>query len=134
MIAGIILGISVLTLLQFFVTYCHSVIEESKSHELSEYARELSSISARTARPDQFKRLRELLALCPEPGGDIYKVRAVAAYFRLLASARSLLSKVTPEAAQWIDSECGGCAYVVAVALDRRIAYNKLLMAQQTGE
>jgi hypothetical protein len=36
-----------------------------------------------------------------------------------------------PALVQWIELERGGCAYVAAVTLDRRIAYNRVLMARQ---
>jgi len=35
------------------------------------------------------------------------------------------------ERADWAESERNACAYFAAVALDRRIAYNRDLMAQQ---
>ena len=133
MIAGLIVAISFLTLLQFFVSYCHSLIAESQSHELSEYAREISGVTARSARGDHFQRLLQLLAICPESGDDLHRVRAVTAYYGLLSLVRLLLNWGTPAVSQWIDEERGGCAYVVAVALDRRISYSRMLMAQQAG-
>ncbi len=134
MIAALIFVISFVTLLQFFVSYCHSLISASRSHELSEHAREISGITARrTVRGDQFKRLQQLLALCPEPGGDSNQVRALSAYFGMLGLVNTLLSSIAPTATQWIEAERGGCAYVAAVALDRRIAYNRMLMAQQSS-
>jgi hypothetical protein len=133
MIAILIFGISILTLLQFFVSYCHSLIAESRGYELSEQAREISGITARAARGDQFRRLLQLIALCPEPGGDKGQVRAVSLYFGLLGLVRMLFGWVRPAVTKWIDSERGGCAYVAAVMLDRRIAYSRVLMAQQMG-
>ncbi|MBZ5660932.1 MAG: hypothetical protein LAO08_11040 [Acidobacteriia bacterium] len=133
MIAALILAISLLTLLQFFVSYCHSVIAASRRLELSEQAREISGITSRTVRGDQFKRLVQLLALCPEPGGDSTQVRALSAYFNMLGLVRMALSWAAPSALQWIETERGGCAYVAAVALDRRIKYSRMLMAQQAG-
>ena len=134
MIAALIFAISFLTLLQFFVSYCRSMIAESRSHELSDHAREISGVTSKTVRGDQFKRLLQLLALCPEPYGDSGQVRALSTYFSMLDLARMLLSRVAPSAVQWIEAERGGCAYVAAVALDRRIARNRLLMAQQAGQ
>jgi Na+-transporting methylmalonyl-CoA/oxaloacetate decarboxylase gamma subunit len=134
MIAGLIFVISFLTLLQFFVSYCRSLIAESRSHDLSEHAREISGVTSKTVRGDQFKRLLQLLAMCPESYGDSGQVHALSTYFSMLDLARMLLSRVAPSAAQWIESERGGCAYVAAVALDRRIARNRLLMAQQAGQ
>jgi hypothetical protein len=133
MIALLIFGISILTLLQFFVSYCHSLIAESLGYELSEQAREISGVTAHSARGDQFRRLVQLIALCPEPGGDRRQVRAVSLYFRLLGLVHMLFGWTEPGVAKWIDSERGGCAYVAAVVLDRRIAYSRVLMAQQMG-
>ena len=133
MIASLIFVISFLTLLQFFVSYSRSVIAELRGHELSEQARELCGLTARTVAGDQFRRLQQLIALCPEPGGDGFEVRAVALYFRLLGLVRNLLSGVIPSAAPWIEAERGGCAYAAAVVLDRRIAYNRMMMTQQAS-
>ncbi len=47
MIAILIFGISFLTLLQFFVSYCHSLIAESRAYELSEQGREISPYRSR---------------------------------------------------------------------------------------
>jgi len=133
MIAVLIFAVSFLTTLQFFVSYCHSLIEESRGHTLSVYAREISGVTRGTARGDQFNRLLQLLALCPEPGGDANQVRAVSTYFSLLSLGRMLMNWATPGAAQWIEAERGGCAYVVAVILDRRITYSRTLLAQQSS-
>ncbi len=133
MIAFLIFVISFLTLLQFFVSYCRSLIAESREHVLSEQAREICGLTPRAESGNQFRRLVQLLALCPDPGGDGGKMMAMNGYFRLLGVARRLSQRVIPSAASWIESECGGCAYVAAVALDRRIAYNRMLMAQQSS-
>jgi hypothetical protein len=133
MIAILIFGISVLTLLQFFVSYCHSLIAESRGHELSEQGREIAGVNGRSVRGDQFRRLLQLIALCPEPGDDNSQVRAVSLYFGLLGVVRILFGWIEPAVARWIDSERGGCAYVAAVVLDRRIAYNRVLMARQVS-
>jgi CBS domain containing-hemolysin-like protein len=133
MIATLIFVISFLTLLQFFVSYSRSVIAELRGHELSEQARELCGLTAKTVAGEQFRRLQQLIALCPETGGDGFEVRAVALYFRLLGLVRNLLSGVIPSAAPWIEAERGGCAYAAAVVLDRRIAYSRMMMRQQTS-
>jgi hypothetical protein len=133
MTAAIIFAISLLTLLQFFVSYCHSLIAESRSYELSEYAREISGVTARTAHGDQFKRLLQLLALCPDPGGDTNQVRAVSMYFKLVSLARAVCAWAAPGLTEWMQSERGECAYVLAVVLDKRIAYNRMLMSEQVS-
>lgn len=126
--------ISLVTLLQFFVSYTRSVIAESRTYELSGETREMCGISARTVAGDQFQRLSQLVALCPEPGGDLNGVRAVSLYFRLLGVARRLSGWAIPAAISWIEAERGGCAYATAVVLDRRIAHNRMMMAQQASQ
>ncbi len=133
MIAAMIFGISFLTLLQFFVSYSRSLIAESRDHELSEQAREICGLTAKTVAGDQFVRLLALIALCPEPGGDSFQVRVVASYFHLLGLVRILLSRAIPSVVSWIEAERGGCAYAAAVVLDRRIAYNRMIMTQQSS-
>ncbi len=133
MIAAMIFVISFLTLLQFFVSYSRSLIAASRGHELSEQAREICGVTAQTVAGDQFRRLLALIALCPEPGDDGFQVRVVALYFHFLGLVRIVLSRAIPSAASWIEEERGGCAYAVAVALDRRIAYNRMMMTQQAS-
>jgi hypothetical protein len=134
MIAAMIFVISFLTLLQFFVSYSRSLIAASRGHELSEQAREICGLTAKTVGGDQFRRLLALIALCPEPGGDSFQVRVVALYFHLLGLVQILLNRAIPSAAPWIEAERGGCAYAAAVVLDRRIAYNRMMVAQQASQ
>jgi hypothetical protein len=133
MIAGMIFALSILTLLQFFVSYSRSLIAESQTHALSEQAREICGLTAAAVSGDQFLRLQQLIALCPEPGGDSMEVRAVCLYFRMLGLMRIVLSWTNPAAAPWIEAERGGCAHAAAVVLDRRIAYSRMMIAQQTS-
>ena len=133
MIAAMIFLISFLTLLQFFVSYSRSLIAESRGIELSEQAREICGVYARRVPADQFQRLLQLIALCPKTAGDGNKVVVVAAYFRLLGLVRQMSERFIPSVATWIEAERGGCAYVAAVVLDRRIAYSRMMMAQQSS-
>ena len=132
MIPALIFVVSLLTLLQFFVSYSRSVIAESKGHELSGEIREICGLTARPLAGDQFRHVSQLIDLCPESGGSVNNVRAVLVYFYLLGLARSFSDWAIPSAAPWIEAEQGGCAYAAAVVLDRRIAYNRLMVAQQT--
>jgi len=129
MIAGLIFGVSSLTLLQFFVSYSRSIIAESRGHRLSEQAREICGIKTNSPAVEHFGRLSQLIALCPEVGDDGFKVRTVAVYFYLLGFAKTILSWAFPAANPWIEAERGGCAYVAAVVLDRRIAHNRMIVA-----
>jgi hypothetical protein len=129
MIATFICGVSSLTLLQFFVSYSRSIIAESRGHRLSEQAREICGITTSSLAGEHFGRLNQLIALCPEVGDDEFKVKAVAVYFYLLGAAKTILSWAIPSASSWIEAERGGCAYVAAVVLDRRIAHNRMIVA-----
>ncbi len=75
MIAALIFGTSFVGLLEFFVIYCRSLIAASRGHELSEQAREICGIGARALGGEQFRRLVQLIGLCPTPGGDSFDVR-----------------------------------------------------------
>ena len=100
---------------------------------LSEQAREISGVTSRTVRGDQFKRLLQLWLCVAEPAGDTNQVRAVATYFDMLGLVRAMFRGIAPSVLGWIDAERGGCTYVAAVVLDRRIAYTRMLMAQQAS-
>ena len=134
MIPGLIFVLLFLTLLQFFVSYSHSLMVQSRSYELSEQAREICGFTAKTVAGDQFLRLQQLIALCPDPGGDAFEIRATALYFHLLGLACMLLNRTIPSVDHWIEKERGGCAYVAAVALDRRIVYSRMMMTQQESQ
>ena len=131
MIAALILVISVAALLQFFVSYCRSLVASCSGVDLSEDARELTGIRHRAVLAQEFPRLILLVGLCPERSDDRFDVRAVRWYYRLLSLFRAVLRSPAPSVAEWAESERNACAYFAAVALDRRIAYNRDLMAQQ---
>ena len=135
MMPAMIFAISLLTLLQFFLSYTRSLIAECRGQELSEQTREICGFNARTARGDQFPRLLQLIELCPENSGDGFRVRAVTLYFQMLRLADLLFRwLMIPSAAVWVEAEQGCCTYAAAVALDRRIAHNRTIMAQQATQ
>jgi len=133
MIAVLIFVISVVTLLQFFVSYSRSLIVESRRHTLSGDTLQICGMTAGKMAGDQFQRLVQLIALCPEPGAEGRRVQTVSVYFKLLGFARLILNWAIPSVARWIEAEREGCAYVAAVVLDRRIAYTRVMMAEQAG-
>jgi len=133
MIAAIIFVISRMTRLQFFVSYSRSLIAESQAQKLSDETREICGITAKSPAGDQFQRFLQLIALCPDSGEDGTKMFMVTAYYRLLAAVHAVSRWLIPASAAWIESERSGCAYAVAVALDRRIAHNRRMMAMQSS-
>ena len=130
-VALVIFAVSPLASLQFFAWYCHSLIAKSRGVDLSQYVREISGVTPRTVRGDQFVRLRQLIALCPEPGGDCHKLRAMSVYFEMLGFVMGMLSRAFPAASKWIEQERSGCTYAAAVVLDGRIAYSRTLISRQ---
>ncbi len=131
MIAALIFVVSLAALLQFFVSYCRSLIAACGKKELSEQAREVTGIHSHQVKAEEFGRLVQLVQLCPEPGDDTTQLRAVRIYYGLLSVARAIARKMAPTVSRWAELEREGCAYFAAVALDHRIAYSRDLMAQQ---
>lgn len=131
MIAALILVVSLAALLQFFVSYCRSLIAASSGEELSSQTREIAGIAGRRVPGDDFPRLVQLAELCPESGHDRNRLRAVGAYFHMVSLLRSLMTSLAPAVALWAEAERQACSYFAAVALDRRISHSRDLMAQQ---
>jgi hypothetical protein len=130
MMAGIILACSVVLLLQFFVSYCRSLIAVSSKRVLSAEVKDVTGIQ-RFASGDDFKRVMQLLQLCPERPEDRNGVQAIGAYFRLLNFLRSTVARIVPSMQTWTELERGHCAYFAAVALERRISFSRDMLAQQ---
>ena len=130
MIAGIILACSVVFLLQFFVSYCRSLIAASSKQALSPEVRDVTGITS-SATGEDFARVVQLLRLCPESPEDRSRVQAVGAYFALLNFVRSTIAKAMPALRAWTETERSHCAYFAAVALERRIAFSRDMLAQQ---
>jgi hypothetical protein len=130
MMAGIILVCSVALLLQFFVSYCRSLIAASIRQPLSAEVQDVTGIKD-TAAGEDFERVVQLLHLCPDRPEDRGGVQAIGAYFALLGVVRATVAKLIPKLHAWTDMERGQCTYFAAVTLDRRIAFSRDMFAQQ---
>jgi hypothetical protein len=130
MMAALILMISVAAMLQFFVSYCRSLIAASARRTLSVDVQDVVGFQ-QTASGDDYQRVMQYLYLCPERREDRSGIQAVDAYFRLLSAVESTLGKLVPALKSWTASERSMCAYFAAVALDRRIAYSRDMLAEQ---
>jgi hypothetical protein len=130
MMAGIILVCSLVFLLQFFVSYCRSLIAASIKHPLSAEVQDVTGIK-NAAAGDDFDRVVQLLQLCPDRPEDRSGIQAIGAYFGLLGFVRSTLAKIIPSLRTWTESERGLCTYFAAVTLERRIAFSRDMFAQQ---
>lgn len=130
MMAAIILACSVIFLLQFFVSYCRSLISASVKESLSEEVREVAGIG-RDASADDFLRVVQLLHLCPERPEERGEIKAVGVYFRVLGFLRATIARLVPSIQGWADLERGQCTHFAAVVLGRRITFSRNLLAQQ---
>lgn len=130
MIAALILSCSIVFLLQFFVSYCRSLIAASAKHALSPEAQDVTGILS-SASGEDFARVIQLLHLCPARPEDRGELRAVSAYFRLLNAVQATVARLVPSILPWTETERGQCTYFAAVALDRRIAFSRDMLAQQ---
>lgn len=130
MMAGIILVCSVVFLLQFFVSYCRSLIAASIKHPLSAEVQDVTGIKTAAAGED-FERVIQLLQLCPDRPEDRNGIQAIGAYFNLLGFVRATLARMVPSLRAWTESERGQCTYFAAVTLERRIAFSRDMFAQQ---
>jgi hypothetical protein len=131
MMAAIILVCSGAFLLQFFMSYCRSLIAASGNLPLSTEVQDVTGLSNVVTSGD-FARVVQLLSLCPSRPEDRGEIRAVGAYYRLLGAAQSSVARVAPAVQKWLESERSLCAYFAAVTLDRRIAFSRDLFAQQS--
>jgi hypothetical protein len=130
MMAAGILVFSLAALLQFFVSYCRSLIAASVKHTLSAEVQDVTGIASAPSGED-FARVVQLLRLCPDRPEDRGEVRAIGAYFGLLNFMRVTVAKVAPSLRAWTETERGLCTYFAAVVLDRRIAFSRDMLAQQ---
>jgi len=128
--ATLIFFLSAAALLQFFISYCRSLIAASIKQPLSAEVRDVTGISHTTAGED-FARVIQLLDLCPERPEERGRIRAINLYFRLLNLVSSTLARIIPSLMTWTDMERGQCTYFAAVTLDRRIAFSRDMLAQQ---
>ena len=130
MMPAFIFVCSVTLLLQFFVSYCRSIIAASVRQPLSREVQDVTGIQ-NAASGEDYPRVVQLLHLCPESPDDRTRLQAVGAYFGMLNFLRSTVARLRPSWRTWTDLERAHCAYFAAVALDRRIAFSRDMLAQQ---
>jgi hypothetical protein len=130
MMASFILACSLVLLLQFFISYCRSLIAASAKQPLSLEVQDVTGIN-KAASGDDFARILQLLHLCPDSPEDRTRIQAIGAYFKLLNLVRSTFAKIMPKLKAWTEFERAQCAYFAAVALEKRIALSRDMLAQQ---
>jgi hypothetical protein len=130
MMPAFIFVCSLTLLLQFFVSYCRSIIAASARQPLSREVQDVTGIQ-KAASGEDFPRVVQLLHLCPDSPEDRTRLQAIGAYYRMLNVVRSTIANLKPSWRVWTDMERAHCAYFAAVALERRIAFSRDLLAQQ---
>lgn len=130
MMAAFILACSIVFLLQFFISYCRSLIASSVREPLSQEVQDVTGM-ARPATEEEFARVVQLLQLCPERPEERGEISLIRAYFRMLGVIRATVAHIVPSLERWTSTERGQCTHFVAVVLGRRIAFSRNLFAQQ---
>lgn len=130
MMAAFILAFSLLTLLMFFVSYCRSLTAASMHKALTEEVMDVTGIQAKASGRD-FVRVMQLLQLCPDRTEDRSGLQVVGTYYAFLNLLDQSIAKLSPAVHNWAEEERAGCAHFAAVALGRRIALNREMLAQQ---
>jgi hypothetical protein len=130
MMAAVILVVSLVTLLMFFVSYCRSLMASSSRHTFSREVRDVTGIPA-TASSEDFARVMQLLYLCPERPEDRTGLQAVGLYYGILGLLENTAARLLPSLHFWTEQERAGCANFAVVLLDRRIAFSREILAQQ---
>ncbi len=122
MIAALMLVFSCVALVQFFMSYCRSILLSYASIELSAATRQAIGLEPSQIRGEQFRRLLGLARSAPDPGDDKWDMRVVSIYYALVRAAALLISPFVPVVRKWTQQQSKMCAYFAAAALDRRIA------------
>ncbi len=131
MIAALICVISFCALLQFGFSSSQSVVAATRELALSDQVRRAAGIQGQQIDGGEFARLLQLANLCPVQGADSLQIAMVRAYHGVLHFLEITARGVAPNATKWIEEERQNCAHFVAVALDRRIANSRGLLAAQ---
>jgi len=78
-----------------------------------------------------YVKVMQLLQLCPERPEDRTGLRAVSLYYDILQMTQESVARLLPQLRIWTENERAGCANFAAVALDRRIAFNREVLARE---
>jgi hypothetical protein len=122
MIAAFMLMFSCAALVQFFMSYCRSILASYAQVELSSETRAIIGLQSPEIAGAQFHRLLGLVRLAPDPGDDKWDLRVVSVYYRAVRLAGLLSGPLGSIARSWVERQSGLCAYFAAAALERRVA------------
>jgi hypothetical protein len=85
-------------------------------------------VAAASAR--DFKKVMQLLSLCPGEPEDRAGLQAVGFYYGILNLLEKTIGRHLPSLHFWTEQERAGCAYFAVVLLDRRIAFSREIAQQ----
>ncbi len=122
MIPALMLMFSCAALVQFFMSYCRSILATYAQVELSSATREIIGIQSPEIAGAHFRRLLGLVRLAPDPGDDKWDLRVVSVYYRAVRLAGFLTKPLGSVARSWVEHQSSLCAYFAAATLDRRVA------------
>src|ERR1700759_3111281 len=114
MMPVIICLLSLGALLPFVVAYFRSILASSRNVELSARLQEVTGLSGQSVKADDFARLLQLVQLCPEQKDDQSEIRAVGAYYSILAFLGRAARSMAPDMAKWFEQERESCSYFAA--------------------
>ena len=95
MMAAFVLAFATAAMIQFFITYCRSLLAVSSRQPLSVEVRDAAGIWEGISGRD-FPRILQLLLLCSNRSQDRGPVRFVRAYYQLLGLGKSTLALAVP--------------------------------------
>ena len=122
MIPVAMLLFSCMALVQFFMSYCRSLLASYAEVELSSATREIIGMESTEIGGQEFHRLLGLVRLAPNPGDDKWDLRIISTYYRVVRLAGMVTSPLSSVARKWSERQSSMCAYFAAAALSRRIA------------
>lgn len=122
MIPALMLTFSCAALVQFFMSYCRSLLLTCSHAELSAATLEIIGVQSAQITGANFYRLLGLVRLAPNPADDKWDLRVISLYYQAMRVAGLLTKPIGSAAHNWIERQSNLCAYFAAAALDRRIA------------
>lgn len=130
MIAALIFVVSLAAFGQFGFIYLRAVLISLASQPLSNEVQEAAGVAGRALRGEDFAKLMNLHAICPQFAGETSGLKKVTVYYRAINMLSHLGGKNLPAFSQWAQQELATCARYAAVVLDHRMAGNTAAAAQ----
>jgi hypothetical protein len=129
MMAALICVFSVGAFLQFVMAYCRSIVTSASKVTLSADVYAVARVQSVSA--NDFERFLPFMRLCPGHRDERRGLSAVSAYYNVLNLLSKAVGAMAPGFASWVEREQQNCSHFAAVALDRRISYNRELFLRQ---